>query len=83
LPICTKNAGLQIIRYNSYGIHKDEETDYYNKITRFGMDEPLEMAKVDYELRMDMVQIVMIAYDVKPQDLIKFLQKLYPDESGS
>jgi len=41
------------------------------------------MAKVDYELRMDMVQIVMIAYDVKPQDLIKFLQKLYPDESGS
>ena len=56
-----------------------EEIDDYNKETRFGIDDPLAMSQVDAQLRMGMLHVIMVAYDIPPEDFIGFLQMLYPN----
>ena len=55
-----------------------EEIDDYNMETRFGIDDPLAMSQVDAQLRMGMLHVIMVAYDIPPEDFISFLQLLYP-----
>jgi hypothetical protein len=55
-----------------------EEMDDYDKVTRFGIDDPMAMRFVDSQLRMGMLHVIMVAYNIQPEDFIGFLQMLYP-----
>ena len=74
-------------RFSTYNDHHTEgafnekeptETDDYNRVTRYGIDDPLAMSVVDSQLRMGMLHVIMVAYDIPPEDFIGFLQMLYP-----
>ncbi len=55
-----------------------EERMHYNMATRCGLDDPLKMSLVDYNTRMNLVFTILVAYDVKPDDFIEYMEMLFP-----
>ena len=76
----------RISKYHDYdeGMYDDQweddasDMDDYNKVTRCGLDDPLAMRNVDYSTRLDLLFVMLLAYDVKPNDFMDFLNLMYP-----
>jgi hypothetical protein len=72
------------IDYDNEGLFDDQweddaaDAEDYNKVTRYGLDDPMAMRTVDLRTRIDLLYVMMLAYDVKPKDLIDFLNLMYP-----
>ena len=67
------------------GQKDSEETDDYNKVTRFGIDDPAP-AKIlveDLRTRMNMLHIIMVAYEIPPKAFNDYLEMLYAIEMGT
>lgn len=69
--------------YYSEGLFDDEweedaeEQDDYERKMRCGLDDPLPMKDVDLSTRLDLLHVMMLAYDVRPEELINFINILY------
>lgn len=59
---------------------EDDASDMedYNKVTRCGLDDPMAMRQVDLSTRLDLLYVMMLAYDVRAKDLIDFLNLMNP-----
>jgi hypothetical protein len=72
------------IDYDNEGLFDDQweddasDAEDYDKVTRCGLDDPLAMRQVDYSTRLDLLYVMLLAYDVKPKDFIDFLNLMYP-----
>ena len=55
-----------------------EEQEDYDKKTRCGLDDPLAMRSVDLSTRCDLLYVMLLAYDIRPNDFIDFLRLMYP-----
>lgn len=55
-----------------------EERINYNQATRCGLDDPLKISLIDYDTRLNLVFTILVAYDIKPDDFIEYLEMLYP-----
>jgi hypothetical protein len=57
-----------------------DDTDDYNRTLRCGIDDPLPVKDIaDYEARVYLLHVMVVAYDVNPKDLIEYLKTLYPE----
>ncbi|HTA82283.1 MAG TPA: hypothetical protein VK783_05105 [Bacteroidia bacterium] len=74
---------------NNEGLFDDEwkddadEKDDYDKVTRCGLDDPMAMRNVDLRTRLDLLYVMMLAYDVRPKDFIDFLNLMYPQANDN
>lgn len=55
-----------------------EEREEYDKVTRCGLDDPMAMRTVDLRTRCDLLYVMLLAYDIRPNDFIDFLNLMYP-----
>jgi hypothetical protein len=82
----------RISKYTDYGndgLFDDEwgkdadDRDDYDKVTRCGLDDPMAMRNVDLRTRLDLLYVMMLAYDVRPKDFIDFLKLMYPQANDA